>query len=255
VLGEDTRDRIIAKGIDPARVAVVRDGARLPQEQGSREHPAVHEIRSGFRFVILHAGNLGFYGAWDTLLRAAEMLSGDGIGFVFVGEGAQRERIAASANGCPNIKLLPFRPPEEVRHVLAAADLHVVTVRRGLQGVVVPSKLYPILAAGRPILALAPRDCDAARVVESSGCGVVADPDDPVSLLNMIQDLARDPARVADMGRRAREVAPKFAMHKELQRFNEIVEEVWIKRRDQKHVATDAGLGDRGSIIHRLPLG
>jgi len=255
VLGEDTRERIISKGIDPARVAVVRDGVLMPQAEGTREHAVVQEIRRGFRFVVLHAGNLGFYGAWDTLLKAAEMLDGDGIGFVFVGDGAQRERIAVSAKGCPAVKLLPFQPAEEVRHVLAAADLHMVTVRRGLEGVVVPSKLYPILAAGGPVLALASRESDVARVVAHWGCGVVVDPDSPASLAAAVQDLARNPTRVAEMSRRARELAPSFSMQKELQLFTQIVEAAWTGRRNTKHVAKDAGLGDRGSVVHRLPLG
>src|SRR5208283_3559522 len=74
VLGEDTRERIIAKGIDPARVVVVRDGARSAPPVPSEDHPVTQEIRSGFRFVVLHAGNLGFYGAWDTVIKAAAML-------------------------------------------------------------------------------------------------------------------------------------------------------------------------------------
>src|SRR5207248_6053095 len=146
------------------RMTVVRDGVRMPQPEGRREHPVAQEIRRGFRFVVLHAGNLGFYGAWDTLIKSAGMLNGDGVGFVFVGEGAQREKIAVSAKGCQAVKVLPFEKMENVRHVLAAADLHVVTVRKGLEGVVVPSKLYPILAAGRPVLALASRKSDVARV-------------------------------------------------------------------------------------------
>ena len=71
VLGEDTRERIIAKGIDPARVVVVRDGARPAQPVAEQDHPVTQEIRSGFPFVVLHAGNLGFYGAWDTVIKSA----------------------------------------------------------------------------------------------------------------------------------------------------------------------------------------
>ena len=224
VLGDDTRERIIAKGIDPGRVFVVRDGAQLPRAIPNRDHPVTREVRSGYPFVVLHAGNLGFYGAWETVVKAARTLNGDGVGFVFVGDGAMRSQIESSANGCKAIRFLPFRPPDQVPYVLAAGDLHLVTIRRGLEGVVVPSKLYPILAAGRPVLALVPEESDVARVIRRSGCGVVVNPDDPVSVAAVVQELARDPERVARMSRCAAAIAPEFSLPKELQRFVEIVE-------------------------------
>ena len=70
VLGDDTRARIIAKGNDPRNVVVVRDGASLPETIPNQNHSVTREVRSGYRFVVLHAGNLGFYGAWDTVVKA-----------------------------------------------------------------------------------------------------------------------------------------------------------------------------------------
>ena len=224
---EDTRERIAVKGINPGRVVVVRDGAQIPGTLAPRDHPVAREVRSGYSFVVLHAGNLGFYGAWETVVKAARMSNGDGVGFVFVGDGALRSEIEASANGCKAIRFLPFRPPDQVPYVLAAGDLHLVTIRRGLEGVVVPSKLYPILAAGRPVLALAPEDSDAARVIQRTGCGVVGNPDDPTSLVALVRELARDPERVAEMSRRATALAPEFSRAKELRRFLETMESVY----------------------------
>jgi len=226
VLGEDTRERIIAKGIDPQRVVVVRDGARMPHSNPDRDHPVTLEVRGEYPFVVLHAGNLGFYGAWDTVLKAARMLEGNGVGFVFVGDGAMRSELEASTNGCKAVRFLPYRPPEDVPHVLAAGDLHLVTIRRGLEGVVVPSKLYPILAAGRPVLAVVPEDSDVARVIRHSGCGIVASPEDPASLATMVEELAGNRALVATMSTRARAIAPEFSRERELRRFVETVEAV-----------------------------
>jgi len=236
VLGEDTRERIIAKGINPANVVVVRDGVRLPQACGSKDHPAARAIRGDFPFVVLHAGNLGFYGAWETIVQAARMVNGDGVGFVFVGDGAQRREIEESASGCKAVRFLPFRPADEIPHVLAAGDLHVVTIRRGLEGVVVPSKLYGILASGRPVLALASEESDVARVIRRTGCGVVADPDNPAAVLGVIRELASDPARLAAMSQRALEIAPQFAMHKELELLTRVVDETLQPERKKTHV-------------------
>ena len=87
---------------------------------------------------------------------------------MFIGDGANRAALEASAANSPNVRFLPFRPVEQVPHVMMAGDVHIVTVRRGLEGVVVPSKLYSILAAGRPVLAVAAEESDAARIVVES---------------------------------------------------------------------------------------
>jgi len=229
VLGDDMRHRILTKGVAPERVVVVRDGASfpvsMPDANDSATRKIIEEIRCGFSFVVLHAGNLGFYGAWGALLKAAEILRDENIGFVFVGGGANRASLEASAANLPNVRFLPFRPAEQVPHVMLAGDLHVVTVRRGLEGVVVPSKLYSILAAGRPVLAVAAAESDAARLVAESGCGVAADPDDPAAIAAAIRELRDNRARLAHMAERARATAERYARVNELERFTAIIED------------------------------
>jgi len=236
VLGDDMRERILAKGVAAERVVVVRDGttpitapattpASAAAQMPDRGDPIVQEIRHGFPFVVLHAGNLGFYGAWDTLLAAAKILSNENTGFVFIGDGANRAALESAARNEANVKFAPFRPVAQIAHVMMAGDLHIVTVKRGLEGVVVPSKLYSILAAGRPIIVIAPAECDAARIVVESGCGVAADPDDPAAVAAAIRELRAQPARLVEMGRRARETAAKYARVDELERFVAIVED------------------------------
>ena len=236
VLGDDMRERILAKGVAAERVVVVRDGtmpattpAKTPAsaaaQAADQSDPVVQEIRHGFPFVVLHAGNLGFYGAWNTLLAAARILSNENTGLVFIGDGANRAALESAARNLANVKFAPFRPVGQIAQVMMAGDVHIVTVKRGLEGVVVPSKLYSILAAGRPILVVAPAECDAARIVVESGCGVAADPDDPAAVAAAIHELSAQPARLAEMGHRARETAAKYARVDELKRFVAIVED------------------------------
>lgn len=149
VLGEDMRDRILAKGVDPAGVVISRDGIEIPEAVPPSENSVAREIRGDFRFVLVHAGNLGFYGAWQTLISGVRMLENEGVGLVFIGEGAMKQQVEAMAQGSRAIRFLPFRPASEIPLILSSGDAHVVTVKRGLEGVVVPSKLYPTLAAGR----------------------------------------------------------------------------------------------------------
>ncbi|HVA16359.1 MAG TPA: glycosyltransferase family 4 protein [Candidatus Dormibacteraeota bacterium] len=224
VLGDDMRGRILAKGVDPERVVVVRDGTSIPATPAPPTHPAIGEIRGSADFVVLHAGNLGFYGAWNTLLEAAKLLPANGTRMIFIGDGANRASLEDASRGSATVRFLPFRPPEEIPCVMAAGDLHIVTIRRGLGGVVVPSKLYSILAAGRPILAVAPEDTDVARIVRAADCGLVANPDNPSEVAAAIRTLKSDPARLQAMGHRAQLAAENYARVKELDKFAAIIE-------------------------------
>jgi colanic acid biosynthesis glycosyl transferase WcaI len=224
VLGDDMRDRILEKGIPVERIAVIRDGVSVPAQLASPEDQVVREIRGGFPFVVIHAGNLGFYGAWKTLLEAARLL-GDSAAIVFVGGGAHRASLEESAGGISQVRFMPFRPAHQIPSVMAAGDVHIVAIRRGLEGVVVPSKIYSILAAGRPLLVVAPENTDAARIVRQFECGAVADPDDPAGVARAILELRADPARLEEMGRRARQASQYFLRDQELARFVEVVEE------------------------------
>jgi colanic acid biosynthesis glycosyl transferase WcaI len=226
VLGDDMRDRIIAKGIDPARVVVSRDGIAIPETLASPDNPVAREIRGDFRFVLVHAGNLGFYGAWQTLIKAVGMLEGLGVGLVFIGEGAMKPQIQVMAQGCNAIRFLPFRPASEIPLVLSSGDMHVVTVKRGLEGVVVPSKLYPTLAAGRPVLGIAPDECDVVRTIRATGCGVAANPDDPESVAAAIQGVLQNPEQLRTMSRQAREISFSYDKVKQLKIFSETLEDL-----------------------------
>ena len=233
VLGEDMRRRILAKGVDPARVVVVRDGAEIPARGDSTSRldaDVIRAIRGEFRFVLLHAGNLGFYGAWETLLEGARQLATDGVGFVFVGDGAQREKMEAAASGVPNVRFLPFFPGSKIPSVLAAADAHLITIKRGLEGVVVPSKMYGILAAGKPIVAVAPAECDVVSLGKQKGFSISAEPDDPAQFADCVRQLLTDGERVRKMGNAAAAAAPEYDRSRELQKLVAVVEESGLSR-------------------------
>ena len=233
VLGEDMRARIVAKGVDPSRVVIVRDGAEIPAPNTLLPAPdpeVVRAIRGNFSFVLVHAGNLGFYGAWNTLVTAARRLASEGVGLVFVGDGAQRAEIQAAAAGAGNIRFLDFFPAGKIPSVLAAADAHIITVKRGLEGVVVPSKMYGILAAGKPIVAVAPRETDAVSIGVPRGFAVSADPDKPEEVVSAVRQLVFNANKVKAMGEAARAAAPDYDRVKELQKFVKTIDGIASKK-------------------------
>jgi colanic acid biosynthesis glycosyl transferase WcaI len=228
VLGDDMRNRILRKGVNPDRVVVVRDGAEVPPA-GTRaaklDQSVIENIRGEFKFVLLHAGNLGFYGAWDTLLVGARGLAEDGVGLVFVGDGAQREKLESASAAISNVRFLSFFPASKIPSVLAAADAHLITIKRGLEGVVVPSKVFGILAAGKPIVAVAPEECDVVSIGRQRGFSIAADPDDPAQFIQRVRELASDSALRERMGKAAAAVAPEYERNRELERLVGIIEE------------------------------
>ena len=228
VLGEDMRQRIVSKGVDPARIVIVRDGAEVPAAGSSHadlDPEVIRAIRGDFRFVLLHAGNLGFYGAWETLLAGAGQLAGERIGLVFVGDGAQRERLQAAAAEIPNVRFLPFFPGNKIPSVLAAADAHIITVKRGLEGVVVPSKLYGVMAAGKPVVAVAPPECDCVSLGEKGGFAISADPDNATEFAVAVREISRDARKLRAMGEAALAAAPAYERGDELGKLVAIIEE------------------------------
>jgi glycosyltransferase involved in cell wall biosynthesis len=237
VLGDDMRARIIAKGakgphgpndIDPAEVFIVRSGVETPPAAASPTLPlnpqVTRAIRGNFHFVLLHAGNLGFYGAWDTIIAAARKLENENIGFVFVGDGAERSRLESLAAGATNVRFLPFFPSSDIPSVLAAPDAHIVTIKRGLEGVVVPSKMFGIIAAGKPIVAVAAREADVVALGVRHGFAVCADPSNPEELASTLHRIAADPAALAAMCQAAREAAAQYSPANELLALAGIVE-------------------------------
>jgi glycosyltransferase involved in cell wall biosynthesis len=224
VLGDDMRERVLAHGVPATRVSVVRDGAR-PADPPAGDRRLPDALRNGFRFTLVYAGNLGYSGAWGTLLDAARLLEQDGVGLIFVGDGAAAAPIRDAACHRPNVRWFPPQPPELVPPLLAAGDLHVVTVRAGLEGLVVPSKLYPLLAAGRPVLAVAPAASDAARLVQRFACGWTAEPDDAAAVATAVREAIRSPERVRACAVRARAAFPDFERSRHLAALVGIVEQ------------------------------
>jgi glycosyltransferase involved in cell wall biosynthesis len=231
VLGDDMRARIIAKdpkGIDPAKIFIVRSGVDTPPPDSPAplNPPVTRAIRRNFRFVLLHAGNLGFYGAWDTIIAAARKLENENIGFVFVGDGAERSRLEKLAAGATNIRFLPFFPSSDIPSVLTAPDAHIVTIKRGLEGVVVPSKMFGIIAAAKPIVAVAAPETDVAALGARHGFAICANPTEPEGLAFIIRRIAADPALLATMCQAAREAAAQYSRANELHTLVGIVDDL-----------------------------
>jgi glycosyltransferase involved in cell wall biosynthesis len=155
-------------------------------------------------------------------------LAGENIGIVFVGDGVLRSKLESLSKNLPHVRFLNYLPQEDLPYVLGAGDLHVVTLKRGLEGLVVPSKMYPILMSGRPILAITPECSDVSRLVRESQCGLVADPDNAASIAKSVLFARDHPEEVTRMAARARDFGQGFNRNVLAKKFVRAIEEVAI---------------------------
>jgi glycosyltransferase involved in cell wall biosynthesis len=132
--------------------------------------------------------------------------------FVFVGEGAAKEALASKTTeaGLGNVRFFPYQPKERLGESLAAADLHLIPMRRGLAGCMVPSKLYGILAVGRPYVAAVDADSEVAAVTAEFSTGLRVEPESPEELARAIRWCLARPREARAMGQRGLKVAEAY---------------------------------------------
>lgn len=212
VLGEDMRNRVLAKGYPHAdRIHVITNWVDTTQVQPCAE-PNPFRERHGLNnhFVVMFSGNLGLSQGLERIVDvAAELAGNERIRFVFVGEGAAKADVMAKASALElnNILFLPYQPKEELSASLSAADVHVVPLARGLAGLIVPSKVYGIMAAARPFIAPIEEGSHVAEIVRAHRCGLRVDPESPKQLKTAILWAADHADTLREMGRCGREAA------------------------------------------------
>lgn len=198
--------RVISNFVDTDAITP-RDAERDPRVRAYR---AEHGIAG--RRVVMYAGNVGFSQSFELMLEAARALSDrSDVVFVINGGGVARANLQRQAVGLTNVCFVDFQPSERLPYVLAAADIHVVPLRRGLARSSVPSKTYSILAAGRPLVASVDEGTEVARLVERSGAGLAVPPDDRDAFIAAVTKLLDAPEAAAQMGQAARTFVESWA--------------------------------------------
>ncbi len=215
-VGETMRDRLVSlRGADPAKVAVIHNwGDRGALAGSTRASAFAREQGLDGRFVVMHAGNLGLGQGLETLVDAAGLLARNcpDLDVLFIGDGTKREALERRAReaGATNVRFLPFLPRERMAESYGAADLFVVSLKPGLAGFIVPSKLYAILAAGKPYVAAVEDACEVAAITRRHGSGLLAPPGDAAALAERIRALYRDRATLARLADRALQAGAAF---------------------------------------------
>jgi putative colanic acid biosynthesis glycosyltransferase WcaI len=214
-LGDRMRRRLVEeKGADPSRLHVIHNWADCEAiVPGPKDNTFSRSLGIADQFVFMHSGNIGHSQNLDVLVAAADRLrSRERLTFLIVGEGARRTALEAEVarRRLTNVKFADYQPKADLHESFAAADAFLVALKPGIEGFIVPSKLYGILAAGRPYVAATDPSCEAAEIIRRHHCGLLARPGDPDDLAEKIVALYEDPAATRAMGVNARAAALRF---------------------------------------------
>jgi colanic acid biosynthesis glycosyl transferase WcaI len=204
-IGETMEGRLEQKGAIPSRMSVIpnwTDTRSLTPQPRDNEWAREHDFVE--RFVVMHSGNVGYAQDLDTLIRATTYLRDlEELRAAIVGFGARHADHVALAErlDADLVRFLPYQSREALAQSLSSADVHFVGLGRGLSGFVVPSRLYGILAVGRPVLVAADADSETARLVRELGCGLVVSPGRPDLLAGALRELVSGVHDLEQMGR------------------------------------------------------
>jgi len=253
-IGERMRERLLARGLPDSKIAVIHnwaDGAVIvPEASAARRAKAAPcgeeggdpGVRGGTpgnplrgewgldgKFVIGYSGNLGRVHEFATTLEAAGRLADrEDVVFLFIGGGHQLDSLKAEAarRGLVNVQFRPYQPRERLSQSLGACDAHLVTLRPELEGLVLPSKFYGIIAAGRPVLFVGAADGEIAGLVNEGQCGQAFEVGDGKALAQCLRGLADEPARAREWGGNARRLFDaRFAMPIAVDRWERVFAE------------------------------
>ncbi len=208
-IGETMRERLEAKGASPERVRVIPnwvDTTAITPQPRENQWAERHGLVS--KFVVMHSGNVGHAQDLDSLVRAATFLRDlDDLRIVIAGFGARHAEMVALARRLEVgdlVRFFDYQPRDRLPLSLSSADLHVVGLAKGLAGYVVPSRLYGILSAARPVVVAADEESETARIVAEVGCGLVIPPGRPELLARTIRAAREGAYDLAEMGERGR---------------------------------------------------
>jgi glycosyltransferase involved in cell wall biosynthesis len=156
-------------------------------------------------FVVQYSGNIGIWNEVRTMGRAVKK-NIENVFFIFVGGGIRKPELLSEfeIKDQKNVLMLPFQDNFDFNNTMAASHVHLVTLKQGLEGMAVPCKIYGILAAGRPVIALVPEHSEIANIVREENCGLVVDPDDLDGLINAIFFLKDNDGIRRQMGQNGR---------------------------------------------------
>ena len=180
-----------------------------PLEQN---HPRIVEFKEKYnlkdKFIIMYSGNIGLYYDLENIIKViGEFKDREDVVFAFVGDGTVKDKVEAyvKENNLSNVTFIPYQDKADLIYSLNAADIHWVVNAKGIKGVSVPSKLYGVMAAGKPVLGVLDEGSEARLIVEDCNCGVCIEPGNYKEISNNIEYILNNKEEIKALGSNGRQ--------------------------------------------------
>jgi len=233
-VGHCMKDRLVGCGVPPERIEVIPNWGSGPFTESEVDNSFRREHGLNGRFVVMYSGNLGLAHPFDAILDAARLLedSRPEVLFLFVGDGPRLPWVRREVQelSLKNVRFLPPQPKERLAKSLAAADLHLASMREELCGLVVPSKISGVLTAGRPCIFLGPTNSEAAQVILRFKAGAVLERGDGRRLANTIKDWAGNREELATKTQMARNAGTTLTLDAAARSFCSVLNRLSLSR-------------------------
>lgn len=233
VISDGFRRNLLAKGVPERKMSVIPNWVDTEFLRPlAKDNPVSRRLGFDGKFVVLYSGTVSISSnkALERVLEAAALLAADPeLLFVISGDGLMKEALKARAAGLGlrNVAFIPFQPYQDLPGLLASADVLLVPLDSEKSRLSVPSKLYTCMAAGRPVLGLAPADSEVAALLRDGGCGLSVPPDDPAGIAGAVRDLRQAPEKRRALALRSRaHVVEYFAREKVLRSYEDLLEDM-----------------------------
>ena len=214
-IGETMKARLVERrDVAPGKIVIIHNWVNCRAiYPGDKRNPFSLKHDLADKFVVMHAGNLGLSQALAQVIEAARLLRDiSDLCFVFIGEGVKKAELQSQARkyDLTNVIFLPQHSKDQLRDPYASADVFIISLKEGLAGFIVPSKLYGILASGRPYVAVVEKDSEVATIAQQFHCGLLAEPNNPSDIAEKILMFYRNRDLAREMGKRGRIASAYF---------------------------------------------
>ena len=233
-IGRDVEALLLAyKGVEERKITFIPNWTLIPI--GYREIDVDNPFRRQFKdkFVVGLSGHLGFTHSVNTVFEAARLLKDEqNIHILLSGWGSGWKQLTelCTANPFDNVTLMAPVPESDLEEFLSAADAWMILYRRNAAGVSVPSRIYNLLAVGRPVIVAGETNSEAALMVKEEDIGWVVRPEDPLDLAEAIRSAASDRDNTSAKGRRAALTAQRYTYDRAIASYRQVMNDVMHNR-------------------------
>ncbi len=201
VLSEGMKELILSKFQDKKiienKMSIIHNWAddKFLRVIPKNENPFIKKNNLSGKFILLYSGNLALYNDFDTILAAAKQITDPSILFLLIGDGGRRKEIEKYIvnNSLQNVKIMDYLPLKDLPYSISSGDALFISVRDGINGINMPSKLYTIMACGKPMLALGMKGGDVNQMIDNAGCGIFIEQGDVEGLIKAIDYYRNNP--------------------------------------------------------------